>query len=60
MSTTPQEPPEERPVEVEDLPDEENVEEADVARQVDEDPEALANYTDPEADEASGPSGEHD
>jgi hypothetical protein len=59
MSTTPQEPPEDRPLESEDLPGEENVAETDVARQVDEDPEELANYNDPEAEEA-GPAAEHD
>jgi hypothetical protein len=59
MTTTPQEQPEDRPVQAEDLPAEEDVEEADVARQVDEDPEELANYPDAESGEA-GPSGEHD
>lgn len=60
MSTSPTEPPEERPVQTEDVPVEEGVEEADAARQVEEDPEELANYTDPEADKSAGPAGEHD
>jgi hypothetical protein len=58
MSTTPQEPPEDRPVQAVNLPAEEDVEEADVDRQVD-DPEEVANFTDPEP-EQSGPAGEHD
>ncbi|MFL6001495.1 MAG: hypothetical protein ACJ72P_01690 [Nocardioides sp.] len=39
-------------MEAEGVPSEENVDEADVARQVDEDPEELANYTDSEDEKA--------
>jgi hypothetical protein len=46
MTTTPEE-PEERPVQAEGVPAEEDVDEAEVARQVDEDPEELENYTEP-------------
>jgi hypothetical protein len=52
MSTSPQERPEDRPVEAEGVPAQEDVEAADAARQVDEDPEDLANYTDSEEEKA--------
>jgi len=48
MSTT----PEERPEEAEGVPAQEDVDAADAARQVDEDPEELANYADSEAEKA--------
>jgi hypothetical protein len=51
MSTSSEE-PEERPVQAEGVPPEEGVDEAEVARQVDEDPEDLANYTDSGAEKA--------
>jgi hypothetical protein len=51
MSTSPEE-PEERPVQTEGVPPEEDVDEAEAARQVDEDPEDLANYTDSEEEKA--------
>jgi hypothetical protein len=50
--STPSEEPEERPVQVEGVPPEEDVDEAEVARQVEEDPEGLANYTDSEEEKA--------
>jgi hypothetical protein len=53
MSTSSGERPEDRPVEAEGVPSEEGVDEADVARQVDEDPEELANYTDSEDEKAA-------
>jgi hypothetical protein len=52
MSTTSEERPEDRPVEAEGVPSAEDVDEADVARQVDEDPDELANYTDSEDEKA--------
>ncbi len=63
MSTSPDE-AQERPVQAEGVPPEEDLDEAEVARQVDEDPEDLANYTDPEDEKADSgnvaadPSGE--
>jgi hypothetical protein len=51
MSTA-AEKPEERPVQAEGVPPEEGVDEAEVARQVDEDPEDLANYTDSDEEKA--------
>jgi len=51
MSTSAEE-PEERPVQAEGVPPEEGVDEAEVARQVDEDPEDLASYTDSEEEKA--------
>ena len=59
MSTSPHEPPEDRPVRTEGVPAEEGVEEADVAARKDEDPEAMANRPEAEAEEA-GPASEHD
>jgi hypothetical protein len=50
--STPTEEPEERPVQAEGVPPEEDVDEAEAARQVDEDPEGLANYTDSDEEKA--------
>ncbi len=50
--STPTEEPEERPVQAEGVPPEEDVDEAQAARQVDEDPEGLANYTDSDEEKA--------
>jgi hypothetical protein len=64
MSTSPEEPAE-RPVQAEGVPPEEDLDEAEVARQVDEDPDDLANYTASEAEKADSgnvdadPSGDH-
>jgi hypothetical protein len=52
MSTSSEERPEDRPVEAGGVPSEEDVDEADVARQVHEDPEELANYTDSDDEKA--------
>jgi hypothetical protein len=63
--STPSEEPEERPVEAEGVPPEEDVDEAEAARQVDEDPEELANYTESDEEKAKSgnvdadPSGDH-
>ena len=53
MSTSSRE-PDERPVHAEGVPPEEDVDEAEVARQVDEDPEDLANYTDSGEEKTDG------
>lgn len=64
MSASPGERPEDRPVQAEGVPAEEGLDEAESARQVDEDPDALANYTDSEQEKAESgnvdaePSGE--
>lgn len=58
MSTSPEEPPEDRPVQTEGVPAEEDIEEADVAAQKDDDPEAVANYTEAKSEEA-GPASKH-
>lgn len=50
--STPAEEPEERPVQAEGVPPEEDVDAADAARQVDEDPQGLANYTDSDDEKA--------
>lgn len=50
--STPAEEPEERPVQAEGVPPEEGVDAADAARQVDEDPQGLANYTDSDDEKA--------
>jgi hypothetical protein len=52
MSTSPEEAPEERPVQAGGVPAEEDVDTAEIAQQVDDDPEDLANYTDSEEEKA--------
>ena len=44
-------PEEERPIELEDVPDEEGISVADAAERIDKDPEEQKNFTDPEPNE---------
>lgn len=52
MSSSSEERPADRPVHAEGVPPEEAVDAAEAARQVDENPEDLANYTDSEEEKA--------